>query len=172
MSDWSTRDETLQPAAPQEILKQALTEFGDEIAISFSGAEDVLLIEFAKQSGLLFRVFSLDNTGRLHPETYRFFEAVEKHYGINIEYCFPEAEAVQNLVRAKGMFSFYEDGHQECCGVRKVAPLRKQLGTLRSWVTGQRKDQSPGTRMGIPVVQVDPVFKGVNDAELIKQLTR
>jgi hypothetical protein len=24
------------------------------------------------------------------------------------------------LVRAKGMFSFYEDGHQECCRVRKV----------------------------------------------------
>lgn len=24
------------------------------------------------------------------------------------------------LVRTKGMFSFYEDGHQECCRVRKV----------------------------------------------------
>jgi hypothetical protein len=26
-----------------------------------------------------------------------------------------------DLVRAKGMFSFYEDGHQECCRVRKVS---------------------------------------------------
>jgi hypothetical protein len=25
-----------------------------------------------------------------------------------------------DLVRAKGMYSFYEDGHQECCRVRKV----------------------------------------------------
>ena len=26
-----------------------------------------------------------------------------------------------DLVREKGMFSFYEDGHQECCRVRKVS---------------------------------------------------
>eukprot|EP00983_Pelagomonas_calceolata_P075126 1152861-Pelagomonas_calceolata.AAC.4 len=25
-----------------------------------------------------------------------------------------------DLVRAKGLFSFYQDGHQECCRVRKV----------------------------------------------------
>jgi adenylyl-sulfate reductase (glutathione) len=64
------------------------------------------------------------------------------------------------LVRAKGMFSFYEDGHQECCRVRKVKPLRRQLKTLKAWITGQRKDQSPGTRMAVPVVEVDPVFEG------------
>jgi 3'-phosphoadenosine 5'-phosphosulfate sulfotransferase (PAPS reductase)/FAD synthetase len=38
--------------------------------------------------------------------------------------------------------------------VRKVKPLRKQLKTLKAWITGQRKDQSPGTRMAVPVVQV------------------
>ena len=64
------------------------------------------------------------------------------------------------LVREKGMFSFYEDGHTECCRVRKVKPLRRQLKTLTAWMTGQRKDQSPGTRQAVPVVQVDPVFEG------------
>ncbi len=72
------------------------------------------------------RLRSLD-TGRLNPETYRVFDAVEKHYGIHIEYTFPDADETKELVRAKGMFSFYEDGHQECCRVRKVgrhpAPL-------------------------------------------------
>ena len=29
-------------------------------------------------------------------------------------------QETMELVRAKGMFSFYEDGHQECCRVRKV----------------------------------------------------
>lgn len=109
------------------------------MAISFSGAEDVILIEYAKQTGLPFRVFSLD-TGRLHPETYELFEQVEKHYGIKIEYTFPDAEGVQNLVRNKGMFSFYKDGHNECCNIRKVAPLRKQLSGLKAWITGVRKD--------------------------------
>lgn len=62
---------------------------------------------------------SLD-TGRLNPETYQLFDAVEKHYGIRIEYTFPDAQETMELVRAKGMYSFYEDGHQECCRVRKV----------------------------------------------------
>lgn len=126
-----------------------------------SGAEDVALIEYAHLTGRPFRVFSLD-TGRLNPETYQFFDAVEKHYGIRIEYMFPDAVEVQALVRSKGLFSFYEDGHQECCRVRKVRPLRRALKGLRAWITGQRKDQSPGTRSEIPVVQVDPVFEGLD----------
>jgi adenylyl-sulfate reductase (glutathione) len=113
----------------------------------------VALIEYAKLTGRPFRVFSLD-TGRLNPETYQFFDEVEKHYGIRIEYMFPDAGEVQTLVRSKGLFSFYEDGHQECCRVRKVRPLRRALKGLRAWITGQRKDQSPGTRASIPVVQV------------------
>uniref|UniRef100_J3ML83 Phosphoadenosine phosphosulphate reductase domain-containing protein n=1 Tax=Oryza brachyantha TaxID=4533 RepID=J3ML83_ORYBR len=125
-----------------------------------SGAEDVALIEYAKLTGRPFRVFSLD-TGRLNPETYQLFDKVEKHYGIHIEYMFPDAGEVQELVRAKGLFSFYEDGHQECCRVRKVRPLRRALRGLRAWITGQRKDQSPGTRASIPVVQVDPSFEGL-----------
>ena len=29
-------------------------------------------------------------------------------------------QETMELVRTKGMFSFYEDGHGECCRVRKV----------------------------------------------------
>ena len=65
---------------------------------------------------------SLD-TGRLNAETYQIFDAVEKHYGIRIEYTFPDAQETMDLVRTKGMYSFYEDGHQECCRVRKVRHL-------------------------------------------------
>lgn len=43
----------------------------------------------------------------------------------------------------------------------QVRPLRRQLTGLKAWITGQRKDQSPGTRAAVPVVQVDPVFEGL-----------
>ena len=43
----------------------------------------------------------------------------------------------------------------------QVKPLRAQLRGLKAWITGQRKDQSPGTRMAVPAVQVDPVFEGL-----------
>ena len=110
--------------SPREILELALSQQG-EIAISFSGAEDVVLIDIASRLGKPFRVFSLD-TGRLHAETYQFIETVRKHYNINIEVCFPESEAVQNMVNEK-VYSAFTDGHQECCGIRKVQPLRKNL---------------------------------------------
>jgi adenylyl-sulfate reductase (glutathione) len=156
----------LSHAQPTDIIKHALQTYGRDVAISFSGAEDVLLIEYAAQTGLPFRVFSLD-TGRLHAETYRFFQAVEERYRLHIEYTFPDAPAVERLVRAKGMFSFYQDGHKECCDIRKVDPLRRQLSGLKAWITGQRRDQSP-TRGAVPVSQADPVFKGLGGGELMK----
>ncbi|KAF8409580.1 hypothetical protein HHK36_005657 [Tetracentron sinense] len=158
--DFEKLAKDLENASPLEIMDKALEKFGNDIAIAFSGAEDVALIEYARLTGRPFRVFSLD-TGRLNPETYRYFDEVEKHYGVRIEYMFPDAVEVQGLVRNKGLFSFYEDGHQECCRVRKVRPLRRALKGLRAWITGQRKDQSPGTRAEIPVVQIDPSFEGM-----------
>ena len=152
--------------SPQEILSLALKEYSPEIGISFSGAEDVVLIDMASKLGAPFKVFTLD-TGRLHPETYRFIEKVRAHYGVTIEAMFPQPEAVQALVREKGLFSFYIDGHKECCGIRKVEPLMRALAPFRAWVTGQRKDQSPGTRAGVPVVQLDRTF-GTPDRPLVK----
>eukprot|EP01060_Flectonema_neradi_P017531 TRINITY_DN243_c3_g1_i1.p1 TRINITY_DN243_c3_g1~~TRINITY_DN243_c3_g1_i1.p1 ORF type:complete len:259 (+),score=64.30 TRINITY_DN243_c3_g1_i1:71-847(+) len=156
-TDYVTMAEEMKDWKPVDIVAKAFADH-EEVCISFSGAEDVLLIELAHQTGKPFRVFSLD-TGRLHPETYQLFQAVEDHYKIKIEYTFPDAEQTQNLVQEKGMFSFYKDGHAECCGVRKVGPLKKKLASLDAWVTGVRQDQSV-TRTNLPVVQKDPVFPG------------
>jgi len=154
-------DAELQKSSPQKILEYALGQF-DNIAVSFSGAEDVILVHMAHQIRPDIQVFVLD-TGRLHAETYRFIERVRDHYGIKLDILSPDGEAVRELVREKGLFSFYQDGHQECCGIRKIGPLRKKLLTLDAWVTGQRKDQSPGTRQGIPVIQDDKTFARPND---------
>jgi adenylyl-sulfate reductase (glutathione) len=151
-----------------EIMDDALKTYGDDIAIAFSGAEDVALIQYAHLTNRPYRVFSLD-TGRLNPETYELFDQVEKYFKIKIEYCVPNEEKLEAFVNEKGLFSFYEDGHKECCGIRKVQPLRKKLSTLKAWITGQRKDQSPGTRMQVPAVQLDPAFQGIlNGNELVK----
>jgi phosphoadenosine phosphosulfate reductase len=142
---------------PQELLAFALDQF-PELAISFSGAEDVVLVDMvARLRPGAARVFSLD-TGRLHGETYRVIDKVREHYGIAIDVLSPDTVSVEKLVRAKGLFSFYKDGHNECCGIRKVMPLRRKLATLDAWVTGQRKDQSPSTRASVPVIQVDTAF--------------
>ncbi|MBA3542593.1 MAG: phosphoadenylyl-sulfate reductase [Deltaproteobacteria bacterium] len=150
---------------PQELLALALARF-DTIAISFSGAEDVVLIDMATRIRPDVRVFSLD-TGRLHAETYRFLEKVREHYRIPLEVLAPDAPLVERLVRDKGLFSFYKDGHGECCGIRKVAPLKRKLATVDAWITGQRKDQSPSTRSMVEVIEDDAVFS-TPDHRLVK----
>jgi len=152
--------------SPSELVGVAIKEYGPDVALSFSGAEDVVLVDMACKAGGKFKVFSLD-TGRLHPETYQFLEKVRTHYKIPIETYFPHPETVQKLVAAKGLYSFYRDGHKECCGVRKVEPLQRALAPLAAWITGQRRDQSPGTRAAVPVVQADPTF-GSDSHPLVK----
>ncbi len=154
-------DSTLQKEPPQEILRYALSQF-DNIALSFSGAEDVVLLDMAMQIRPNIEVFCLD-TGRLHSETYRFIEKVREHYNINIDVLYPDGSAVRQLVKEKGLYSFYQDNHQECCSIRKIAPLKSKLLELDAWVTGQRKDQSPGTRGTIPVIQDDRLFARANE---------
>ncbi|MFZ2725451.1 MAG: phosphoadenylyl-sulfate reductase [Methylococcaceae bacterium] len=141
---------------PRAILRKALGLF-DNIAISFSGAEDVVLIDLALSIRKDISVFCLD-TGRLHPQTYRYIEKVRKHYAIEIELLTPDRDLLDNFVKQKGLFSFYEDGHSECCAIRKVEPLKRKLAQVDAWITGQRKDQSVETRQDIPEVQLDTAF--------------
>ncbi len=146
-------NDELSQKSPREILKFAFQSF-DNLAISFSGAEDVALIELSHKLTDNLSVFSLD-TGRLHPETYQFIEKVRTHYSIDIDIMAPDAAKLEAFVKSKGLFSFFEDGHKECCGIRKVEPLKRKLSTLNAWISGQRKDQSPSTRSDVAVIEID-----------------
>jgi phosphoadenosine phosphosulfate reductase len=151
--DVAALDEELDGRGPEEIVARALSRYGKDCVLAFSGAEDVALIDMAARSGHPFRVLTLD-TGRLHPETYRFLDKVRSHFGVELELWFPDAVRVEALVRKKGLFSFYDDGHGECCDVRKVGPLGRALSSCQAWMTGQRRDQSP-TRTDVAVLQID-----------------
>ena len=152
-------------APPERTIRWLLERYGTDATIAFSGAEDVVVIDIAAKTDLPLNVFTLD-TGRLHPETYRFIERVRAHYGVRIDLMSPAAEPLQAFVKEKGLFSFYDDGHGECCGIRKLEPMRRALAKQRAWITGQRRDQSP-TRTDVPVLQFDS-HRGLNDEPLVK----
>ncbi len=163
--DFDAAARELSEMSPPEIVQWTLERFGSDCTIAFSGAEDVVLIDMAIETGLPFSTFVLD-TGRLHAETYEFIDQVRRHYGITVDVLSPNAGALEAFVREKGLFSFYEDGHQECCGIRKVEPLTRALRHRPAWMTGQRRDQSP-TRAHVPILQPDPRFSGP-DRTLVK----
>lgn len=157
-------NESLLNSQPKDIIAAVIREFPN-FAISFSGAEDVVLIEMASKLQPAPPVFTLD-TGRLHAQTYQFMEKVREHYSLNLETLHPDPESLSKLVNSKGLYSFYADGHEECCGIRKVEPLRAKLAGLDAWITGQRRDQSPG-RAAVPVIQIDNSFS-TESHQLIK----
>jgi phosphoadenosine phosphosulfate reductase len=126
------------------------------LASSF-GAEDMVLIDLIARHALPIAIFTLD-TGRLPGETYTLIDRVREHYPVAIEVYYPEARALEGYVLAKGINAFYRsvELRQECCAIRKAAPLARALAGRGAWITGQRRAQSV-TRAGLAIEEFDRV---------------
>jgi len=137
-------NEQLTGKSAEEIVRWAADTFGSEIAFASSfGAEDVALIDIISRVAPELPMFTLD-TGRLHDETYEVMERVRTRYQLPILSQFPDREAVEKLEHEKGYYSFREsiENRKECCGIRKVVPLKRALSGLNAWMTGLRREQS------------------------------
>lgn len=147
---------------PEEILRNGLEQAAGPVTLACSfSLEDVVLIDMLHRLRLPIRVFALD-TGRLNEETYEVAEAITEKYNISIDWYFPKREAVEQLERKKGLFSFREslDNRHECCHIRKVEPLRRALSGMAGWVTGIRREQSI-TRSAITPIETDTANGGL-----------
>jgi thioredoxin-dependent adenylylsulfate APS reductase len=89
------------------------------------------------------RVYTLD-TGRLPQATYDLIDRVRDRYDVEVELVFPEAAAVEAMVREHGANLFYEslEKRQLCCRLRKVEPNRRYLAQLDAYITGLRRTQN------------------------------
>jgi len=149
-------------ATAQEIVRQGAESAHGivKLACSFS-VEDTVLIDMIHREGLAVGVFALD-TGRLNEETYEVADAITERYGIQIDWYFPQNEAVEKLEREKGLYSFREslDNRHECCGIRKVVPLGRALDGLAGWVIGLRREQSV-TRTDLAAIEIDENHGGI-----------
>ena len=140
----------------QEALQWASDQLHPRVAKASSfGAEDAVIVDMMIKINPRFRFFTLD-TGRLPQETYDVMDAVRKRYGINLEVMFPDTDEVEEMVRKKGLNLFYEsvENRRLCCGIRKVHPINRMLGTLDGWITGLRQDQTE-TRRDAKIFEVD-----------------
>ncbi|GFE60352.1 phosphoadenylyl-sulfate reductase [Geobacter sp. AOG2] len=143
-------------ADPVQILRAGIeaAEGPVSLACSFS-LEDVAIIHIAHEAGLPLGVFALD-TGRLNEETCEVADALVERYRLHIDWFFPRHEAVEQLERAEGLFSFREslDKRHACCHIRKVEPLTRALTGLAGWATGMRREQSV-TRNDLQAIERD-----------------
>jgi len=126
------------------LLRLVLPLFGDGIALATSGgAEDQVLIDMAAKIEPKVRIFTLD-TGRLPAETFDVLDATRRRYGVPIKVLLPDSAQVEAMVAEHGVNLFREsvELRKQCCYVRKVVPLHRELETLDAWITGLRRGQA------------------------------
>jgi phosphoadenosine phosphosulfate reductase len=136
--------EKIKGLDPVEALKFFADEYPGKIVFSTSfGWEDQVITHMIFANDIPIDVFTLE-TGRLFPETYYVWNRTLEIYKKPIHAYFPEADALQQMVDKKGPSSFYEsvENRKECCGIRKLEPLRRALKGNDLWVTGIRSEQS------------------------------
>ena len=127
-----------------ESLKYVADLYPGKIVFSTSfGWEDQVISHIIFKNDLPIKVFTLE-TGRLFPETYYVWNRTLEMYGKQIHAYYPNTQAVENMISTKGPSSFYEsvENRKECCGIRKVEPLKRALAGNSVWITGIRADQS------------------------------
>jgi phosphoadenosine phosphosulfate reductase len=129
---------------PVKALALLANKFPGQIVFSTSfGWEDQVITHMIFTNDLPIKIFTLE-TGRLFPETYYVWNRTMEMYSKPIHAYYPNNELLEKMVNAKGPNSFYEsvENRKECCGIRKVEPLRRALAGNKLWVTGIRADQS------------------------------
>ncbi len=145
-----------------EVLEWSQKRFHPHIAFASSfGAEDVVVMDMLAKINPAARIITLD-TGRLPGETYDLMERLRQRYGLSIEACVPERQALEEMVREHGPNLFYKSVEMRklCCKIRKVEPLKGALSTVNAWITGLRREQAV-TRSDVKKVEIDESYGSI-----------
>jgi phosphoadenosine phosphosulfate reductase len=139
----------------ERTLAWAWEQFGANAALASSfGAEDVALIDLASRIGARVPIFTLD-TDFLFPETYELISQIEERYQITVERLRPRLSPQQQEEQlGETLWLRHPD---ECCGIRKIDPLKERLLKSAAWITGIRREQSP-TRANARKIEWDDKF--------------
>jgi len=131
--------EGMEGQPPETILGWALANFAPQIALATGfGPEGIVLLHLISQLAPETTVFYLD-TGLLFKETYELRDRLEAHLGI--EFTRVVGLTVEEQAEQYGPRLWSYEPNQ-CCYLRKVAPLRQFLSTQKAWVTAIRRDQT------------------------------
>ncbi len=151
----------LDGASALEILTWARAEFGSKLVVASSMA-DTVLIHLAEQVAPGIDVIFLD-TGYHFVETIGTRDAVKLVHNVNVINVTPEQTvAEQDAIWGKDLFARNPD---QCCALRKVAPLGKALEPYAAWATGLRRADS-AARAATQVVSWDAKRKLIRVAPI------
>ena len=143
-------DHALQGAPALEIMSWAYAEFGSRLVVTSSMA-DTVMIHLAEQVAPGLDVIFLD-TGYHFVETIGTRDAVRLAHNVNVINVTPEQTVdEQDATWGKDLFARNPD---QCCALRKVAPLGQALTPYAAWASGLRRVDSKA-RAKTPLVSWD-----------------
>jgi len=139
-------------AETEALLRRAAAEFGPVTQASSLGAEDVVITHLINALGLDIEVFVLE-TGALHAETLALLERTKAASKAQVTVYHPVQESVVQFVAREGKDAMYRSIalRKECCGIRKMEPLKRALEGKKAWITGLRREQS-AARADVPLI--------------------
>ncbi|GAB4579546.1 MAG: phosphoadenylyl-sulfate reductase [Anaerolineales bacterium] len=139
-------------AHPCEIMRWGLTTYGPDITLATGfSPSGIVLLHLASQLRPRVNVFYLQ-TDLLFPETMALRDRLAKRLNIQFTevHCGLSLEG-QNFRFGENLWARDPD---QCCHLRKVAPLRNYLADKKAWITAIRRDQGP-TRAFTKVISWD-----------------
>jgi phosphoadenosine phosphosulfate reductase len=140
----------LEGATALEIMGWAHEQFGSGLVVTSSMA-DTVMVSLAERVAPGIDVVFLD-TGYHFVETIGTRDAVAAVHDVNvINVTAEQTVAEQDATWGKDLFARDPD---QCCALRKVAPLGRALEPYAAWATGLRRADSPA-RAATPVVSWD-----------------
>jgi phosphoadenosine phosphosulfate reductase len=143
----------LDGATAIDLLRWTDENFGGDYVVA-SNMQDTVLIDLAAKVRPGVDVLFLD-TGYHFAETIGTRDAVSEVYDVNVINVTPEhSVAEQDALVGKNLFA---RDPNECCRLRKVAPLGKALRGYSAWVTGLRRAEA-STRANAPLISFDTAF--------------
>jgi phosphoadenosine phosphosulfate reductase len=166
-TDWSAQSTLLEPASPLEIVRWAMTTFGDKLTMATAfGAEGCVIIDMMArvrdELGIPVDIFNLD-TGYQFPQTLALKSRLEKKYNLDIRVIYPDETPAEAEARLGGPPCLKEP--DVCCYKRKVVPLARALEGYEAYMTAVRRDQTP-ERESIPIIGFDPRYKAIKIAPM------
>ena len=147
-----TQTRQFENAGPYDILSWASDTYGERLAIVTSfQITGIVTLHMLQRIAPRTPVLTLD-TGLLFPETQDLISDLEQRFQLDLRRIKPR-QTPRQQARDYGD-RLWERNPDRCCHIRKTIPLRDALVGFQAWVTGLRRDQSPG-RANTPLLSRD-----------------
>ncbi len=152
--DLADLNATFESHTPQELLAWVKATFGNRAAIlSALQRAGATVCHIAYEAGVDLDILFVD-TGVLFPETLATRDRIMREYQLRFVTLTPDL-TMEQQTEQYGVLYLSQLGQEQCCEMRKTAPLLKARGQYDALVSSLRRGDGE-RRSKVPILAVDP----------------